>query len=58
MYFEPPKKTYYRFPSSNSISHLDLRYYFPEKPHATGENLHYETKAADYDSANHDPSIF
>jgi hypothetical protein len=31
MYFEPSKKTYYRFPSSNSITDFDNRFYFPEK---------------------------
>ena len=31
MYFEPVKKTYYRFPSTNNAHDLDTRYYFPEK---------------------------
>ncbi len=31
MYFEPIKRTYYRFPSSNTIQDLDAKYYFPEK---------------------------
>jgi hypothetical protein len=35
MYFEPSKKIYYRFPSTNSINDLDSRYYFPEKPSHT-----------------------
>ncbi len=32
MLYEPSRKTYYRFPSSQSISELDSRRYFPEKP--------------------------
>lgn len=43
MYFEPSKRTYYRFPSTNSIHDLDLRYYFPEKTHASGEDTRYES---------------
>lgn len=37
MYFEPSKKNYYRFPSSTSIQELDKKYYFPDKPYASGE---------------------
>ena len=42
MYFEPSKKTYYRFPSATSIHDMDQRYYFPEKNSYSGEenNLH------------------
>lgn len=39
MYFEPSKKNYYRFPSSNSVHEMDMRFYFPEKPYANGENI-------------------
>lgn len=39
MYFEPSKKTYYRFPSSNSIQKMDQKFYFPEKPYENGENI-------------------
>ncbi len=42
MYFEADKKTYYRFPSINSIHEMDLKYYFPEKPYASGESIRYE----------------
>ncbi|MFT4145137.1 MAG: hypothetical protein QM644_11840 [Mobilitalea sp.] len=38
MYFEPSKKSYYRFPSINSVHQMDSRNYFPEKPYASGEN--------------------
>jgi hypothetical protein len=41
MYFDPDKKTYYRFPSHDSVQNFDARYYFPEKPYATGESYHY-----------------
>lgn len=44
MYFEPSKKTYYRFPSSNSIQEMDLKYYFPDKPYANGENIRMKAK--------------
>lgn len=48
MYFEPMKKNYYRFPSSNSISDLDSRYYFPEKTHASGDHSHFEASSNHY----------
>lgn len=41
MYFEPAKKTYYRFPSANSINKMDNRMYFPEKPSHAEESSHY-----------------
>ena len=33
MYFENPKKSYYRFPSKNSVTDFDamIPYYFPTK---------------------------
>lgn len=48
MYFEPAKRTYYRFPSANSIHDFDSRYYFPEKTHAAGEDSRYEAKASEH----------
>lgn len=45
MYFESPKKTYYRFPSTNSIHKMDSKYYFPDKPYSSGENIRLEPKA-------------
>lgn len=48
MYFEPTKKTYYRFPSTESIKDFDSKYYFPEKPYASGENSHFETVGASH----------
>jgi hypothetical protein len=45
MYFEPSKKTYYRFPSTNSIHEMDSKYYFPDKPYASGENIRQEAEA-------------
>jgi hypothetical protein len=41
MYFEQDKKTYYRFPSQGSVQNLNAKFYFPEKPYATGESTHY-----------------
>lgn len=32
MYFEPTKKIYYRFPSSQSIDYMSTKNYFPDKP--------------------------
>lgn len=32
LYFEPYKKTYYRFPSARTINDLDEMNYFPERP--------------------------
>ena len=56
MYFEPSKKTYFRFPSSNSIHELDSRYYFPEKTHASGEDTRLEAKS-NHDVSEHDNFI-
>lgn len=48
MYFEPSsKKTYYRFPSTSSINDLDLKNYFPDKPHASGEDSRYSSRASE-----------
>ena len=44
MLFEPSKKNYYRFPSSNSVREMDLKYYFPDKPYANGENIRMMSK--------------
>lgn len=54
MYFDPSKKNYYRFPSSNSIHEMDLKYYFPDKPYASGENIRMMSKAEDPDNEYHD----
>lgn len=45
MIFEPARKTYYRFPSSNSIHAMDSKYYFPDKPYASGENTRLVSKS-------------
>lgn len=45
MYFEPSKKNYYRFPSTNSIQDMDSKYYFPDKPYSSGEDIRLEEKA-------------
>lgn len=42
MYFESSKKTYYRFPSANSVHQMDSKNYFPDKPYASGENIRRE----------------
>ena len=55
MYFEPSKKNYYRFPSSNSVHEMDMRFYFPEKPYANGENIRMMSKE-DSDSRHSDNS--
>lgn len=55
MYYEPSKKTYYRFPSANSIKELDSRYYFPDKPFSSGEDIRLEADA-DYDDKS-DPYL-
>ncbi|HWT75729.1 MAG TPA: hypothetical protein VN258_13570 [Mobilitalea sp.] len=46
MYFEPSRKTYYRFPSVNSIHEMDSKYYFPDKPYASGENIRQEARTS------------
>jgi hypothetical protein len=58
MYFEPSKKTYYRFPSTDSINDLDSRYYFPEKPGHTIMDARfdnsYSSHVSDHDSSYHE----
>ena len=44
MYFEPSRKTYYRFPSSQSITDMNSRLYFPEKPSYTEEDTRLASK--------------
>ena len=45
MLYEPSRKTYYRFPSAQSISDLDSRMYFPEKSRPAGEDTRYDSQA-------------
>lgn len=42
MYFEPPRKTYYRFPSARSVNDMDSKFYFVEKPAHTEDDTRYE----------------
>ena len=44
MLYEPTRKTYYRFPSSQSIANMDSKHYFPEKPLHTVENTRFDSK--------------
>jgi hypothetical protein len=40
MYYEQPvKKTYYRFPSQNSIRDFDEKYYYPNRLYSSGEHV-------------------
>ncbi len=48
MYFEPTKKTYYRFPSLTSVSEYDSKHYYPEKPHASGEDMRLDTQLTNH----------
>ncbi|NLL73106.1 MAG: hypothetical protein GX237_06215 [Clostridiales bacterium] len=48
MYFEPTKKTYYRFPSARSVARLDSQMYFPEKPSYTNESSQYQHTSKTY----------
>lgn len=50
MYFEPTRKSYYRFPSYSSVQDFDEHHYYPDKPYASGEDLRYSSRASDYDS--------
>jgi hypothetical protein len=58
MYFEPSKKTYYRFPSTNNISNLDSRYFFPEKSGHTVMDTRfdstYASQASEHDTFYHE----
>lgn len=42
MYFEPTKKTYYRFPSSSSTQDFETRYYYPDQPKALRDEASFE----------------
>ena len=55
MYFEPVKKTYYRFPSANSVQNYDAKHYYPEQPYASGENNHYNSKVLHPDQGRYLP---
>lgn len=48
MYFEPSKKTYYRFPSSKSVARMDQQMYFPEKPAHANHDLHHDHPSNSY----------
>lgn len=48
MYFEPSKKTYYRFPSVNSTTDFDMKFYFPEKSDYTEENTRFEAQLVNH----------
>jgi hypothetical protein len=48
MYFEPTKKTYYRFPSLTSIHDFDSKHYYPDKPHTTGDDTRYHNHVANH----------
>lgn len=41
MYYEPSKRTYYRFPSTKSVAKMDKQMYFQEKPAHATDDLHY-----------------
>lgn len=43
MYFEPTKKTYYRFPSSSSTQDFEARYYYPNQSKALQEDSRFES---------------
>lgn len=44
MYFEPSKKTYYRFPSLSNITDLDMRFYYPDKSEPSDDDMMKDTK--------------
>ena len=49
MLFQPSKKpTYYRFPSLQSVTELDNRMYFPEKPSDNKEDIRHDYDVYDY----------
>ncbi len=39
MYYEPVKKTYYRFPSQSSVKDFDEKYYYPTQKYSSGEHV-------------------
>jgi len=47
MYFEPTKRTYYRFPSNTSIQDFNTRYYYPDQPQA-GDDIRHEGNSTNY----------
>lgn len=46
MYFEPTKKTYYRFPSARNVTdNLNSNLYYPDKPSNSEDDAHINSKA-------------
>lgn len=41
MLYEPYRKTCYRFPSEKSITELDTKLYFPDKPSFSEEDIRF-----------------
>ena len=48
MYFEPPKKTYYRFPSTHNRMDIDSKLYFPEKPSYAEDSTRFDARLTDH----------
>ena len=48
MFFEPYKKTYYRFPSAKSVAKMDRQMYFPEKPAHAIDDSNYDRPRNSY----------
>jgi hypothetical protein len=53
MYYEPSKKTYYRFPSSGRLYYdFEGKYHFPAKSCHCEEDTHYDPQAINGINAN------
>ncbi len=50
MYFEPSKKTYYRFPSKSRVTDLNSQFFLQELP----DNDHHNSDFEDYDISTKD----
>lgn len=48
MYFEPAKKTYYRFPSTSSTQDFEARYYYPDHPKALFDDSRFEVGVSNH----------
>lgn len=62
MYFENLKKSYYRFPSKNSVTDFDARipYYFPTKNNYANDDMisNYLDTSSSYQNESNDLNLY
>lgn len=58
MYFEPSKRNYYRFPSTNRMNDFEAKYNFPEKSNHSEEDTRYDSYLAKQNTEQRKDRIF